>query len=155
MKLPRFLLAAFALCGGLSMGCGFLGTEQVLEKARSPKVMAVNEMNEDQRNGLSEHGLLDEGEGIIWYYDPSVTGGADSANVLTTERVGTYDKQDTYEVRFEDVVSAELDKGGTSERIRVEKSSGEFITLTFGLAADSARFFDSLCKKVGEERCSR
>lgn len=132
--------------------CGLCGTEKLVDKARSPKVMAFNEMSDTQQKAVTDLGLTKDKEAVIWFYDQSLTGSGEDANVLTTKRVVSIQGGKTYEVKFNEIKSVEHDVGGTSERIRVEKESGEFVVLKFGVLADSKRMYESLCSKV-EGKC--
>ncbi len=119
-----------------------------MEKVRSEKVRAGNEVSDGEREKLKERKLLDEGEVIIWLYDNTLTGMATNLNVLTTKRVANIKGDNVFAARFDEIKAASYEAGGTSERIRVEKTNGEFVVLQFGLNSDSKRMFDSLCTKV-------
>jgi hypothetical protein len=150
MRSTHTLPAVLVLLAIAASGCGFCGTEQWVDAARSPKVIANNEMTDDQRETVKEKKILKKGEVIIWYYDASLTGNGEHANILTTKRAAMYDESGVFKVTFDKVKSVEHEMGGTSERIRIEKKSGEFIVMKFGLASDSGRLYDSLCDKVGD-----
>jgi hypothetical protein len=88
----------FSLAAGMS-GCGFCGTEQWVDAARSPKVIANNEMTDDQRAVVKDKKILKDDEVIIWYYDASLSGNGDEANILTTKRAAMYDESGVYRSR--------------------------------------------------------
>lgn len=134
--------------------CGLCGSEKLVEKARSQRVLASNEMSKDQREVLRQLKLVGEDEAVIWYYDRTVTGSGSDANVLTTKRITTFKDKEVFAIPFAEISAASHEVGGTSERIRIEKASGEFVVLQFGLAADSQRMFESLCQKA-QGKCKK
>ncbi|RYE93515.1 MAG: hypothetical protein EOO75_04200 [Myxococcales bacterium] len=153
MNLSTSLLALALLTSTLP-ACGVCGSEKLVEKARSQRVIASNEMGKGQRETLQQLKLVGESEAVIWYYDRTVTGSGSEGNLLTTKRIVSYRNRDVFEAAFPDIRSASHESGGTSERIRVEKSSGEFVVLQFGLGADSKRMYESLCQKI-EGKCKK
>lgn len=153
MNLSTSILA-LALLSTTLPACGICGSEKLVEKARSQRVVASNEMEKGQREAIQQLKLVSESEAVIWYYDRTVTGGGSEGNLLTTKRIISYKDKEVFDAAFPDIKSASHESGGTSERIRVEKGSGEFVVLQFGLGADSKRMYESLCAKI-EGKCKK
>lgn len=142
------LAAALASIALLASACGSCGAEQDPASAYAPKVIAVTEMTERQRSRLLELELIEEGEGIIWYYDPSPIGRASSANVLTNRRIGAYSGDEVSSLLLDDVESASHQQDEGSERIRVEGEGDEALLLEFGPSSDSERMYSALCERI-------
>ena len=134
-------------------GCGFFGMERLVEKARSPKVLAENELTKEQEATLTDRAYIDDEEFVIFFYDTGGDGQGKEGNLLTTRRMIQYDEDQENILTFDEIVSAEHELGGTSERLRLERPDGGYMVMTFGLTADSIRMYQSLCKKI-ESKCT-
>ena len=109
-----------------------------------------NEMDEYALEYMEEHGLLNEGEEIVAYYDVTMSMDSTEAAILTTERVIYHKNGRTTSIDLDDVVDVQHRyESITGDVIEVRSKSGTQIKIEIAPLNMGESFYNALIFTLG------
>lgn len=120
-------------------------------------VVPGTEMQQAEQDLLRAHGVLHPDERVVYFYSISPSSVLDEGNLLTDQRVVSYERADgelyVFESSFEDIERVEvLDKGGILDHavIEVSRNDGEGFRLYLsGKKEQDRMFLEALSSRIG------